>query len=62
MVSGFAVAIGGALKLGVVQQDGDLILAQFGIKFDHFVAKTGPDAHGGEGVFWGKRACTPVRD
>jgi hypothetical protein len=30
-----------------VQQDGNLILAQFGIKFDHFVAKAGPNTHGG---------------
>jgi hypothetical protein len=47
LVSGFATAVGGAVEFGVVQEDCNLILAQFGIKFDHFVAKTGPNMHGG---------------
>jgi hypothetical protein len=54
VVSGAAEAIGGALKISVVQQDGDLILAKFGVKFDHFVAKAGTHTHGRQRVFWGE--------
>jgi hypothetical protein len=59
-VAAGAVAVGGALQRGVVQQKGHAVGAQLGVAFEHAVAVLCAQAEGGQGVFRGQLASATV--